>query len=304
VEVKDYDRKQIDSITLEPFGKGPVVELSCTSKAIRCIFLKSTATRSLASNGICPGCKQRYPTYGQQPTGSMRINPSFGSHCAGSPGMGSYVISYSFGGGTQTDRNLRPGESFQGTSRTCYVPMTAEGKEAVDLLKIAFTRGHLFRIGDSVTTGSKNQTVWAGIHQKTQSGGGQTNHGWPDPGYFGRLRNECAACGVFSEDFLKAAEDDRKKWKIARQVSAEKKEAAGISSDGEDTSKTAASPAVAAAPALDAAAEALVMSIEQQLAEVAKELAAAMKARDRKQIMKLMGKRRDLAAKKVALKAT
>eukprot|EP00940_MAST-03C_sp_MAST-3C-sp2_P002351 g2351.t1 len=290
-----YDPDATDPITMEEFGSGPVVELSCSTPKIKCVMLKSTALQTLATTGVCPICKMRYPTFGQQPTGTMNITPNFQQHCAGNEGDGCYVINYSFGNGTQTDRNLRPGQRYNGTTRTCYVPMTTEGAEAIELLKSAFKQGHLFRVGDSVTTGSKNQTVWAGIHQKTTTSGGQTNHGWPDPGYFGRLRNECAASGVFSEEFLAAAARDRKKWKLARQLSDEKKK--DKKSGGHGTPKKAPKKTPKTGPKDPVR----IAAIDKRVAEINTELRAAMAKNDRKSIVKLMQERAKLSAEKASL---
>ena len=64
------------------------------------------------------------------------------------------------------------------------------------LLRLAFERGQLFHIGDSVTTGKRNVVVWAGIHQKTARCGGATLHGWPDDGCLIRLQSEVASKGI------------------------------------------------------------------------------------------------------------
>ena len=226
----------------------------------------------------------------------MRVVPNFQQHCSGYDGCGSYTISYQFPGGTQTDRNLRPGERYNGTSRCTYLPITDEGDEALELLKSAFRQGHLFRVGDSITTRAKNQTVWAGIHQKTALGGGVTQHGWPDPGYFGRLRNECAASGVFSSEFLRTAEADRKKWRLDRQLSDERRKASGESGDDDATDKSPDSKATA-----DDTSTARIEAIDAELAKIAKTLADAMRSGDRKKIMSAMRERQRLMAEKSAL---
>mmetsp|Transcript_64717 Transcript_64717/g.127041 ORF Transcript_64717/g.127041 Transcript_64717/m.127041 type:complete len:222 (+) Transcript_64717:278-943(+) len=51
-------------------------------------------------------------------------------------------------------------------------------------------------VGMSVTTGKSNTVVWGGIHQKTSPSGGASQHGWPDPTYWGRLSAECANKGI------------------------------------------------------------------------------------------------------------
>lgn len=63
------------------------------------------------------------------------------------------------------------GKNYSGTSRRAFLPDNAEGKEVLSLLKIAFERKLTFTIGRSVTTELDNQTVWNGIHHKTNLSG-------------------------------------------------------------------------------------------------------------------------------------
>jgi len=87
------------------------------------------------------------------------------------------------------------------------------------MMKIAFERRLIFRVGQSVTTGQNNSVVWNGIHQKTNTSGGATNWGWPDDGYFARVKQELAAKGVTEEDiaahtkFIGKSEKNEKKKK-------------------------------------------------------------------------------------------
>jgi len=288
-------------VTLEEFGDGPVIRMPCSTKGFDCVFLKSTIEKTLAGSGTCPSCKQRYETFGEQPSGVMKITPAPTTHLSGYPGKGSWNIYYNFPGGMQTDRNIRPGLRYQGTSRTCYLPLTDEGDEALELLKSAFRCGKLFRVGDSITTGSQNQTVWAGIHQKTAMHGGAVGHGWPDPGYFDRLRNECAACGVFTKEFLDKAKKDREKWKLDRQKSAEDKEKddddddKGEKMDVDDDKKPSTTAVVD---------EKAIAVVNAKLAKAQKDLQAAMRSGNRKKIMELMRLRQKLTAEKIALRVT
>ena len=63
-------------------------------------------------------------------------------------------------------------------------------------LQIAFDRRLCFTVGDSVTSGATNTTVWNGIHHKTSTHGGFSNFGYPDETYFDRVTEELAAKGV------------------------------------------------------------------------------------------------------------
>ena len=48
----------------------------------------------------------------------------------------------------------------------------------------------------SVTTGRDDNVVWNGIHHKTNTSGGSSNFGYPDEGYFERVKAELSAKGV------------------------------------------------------------------------------------------------------------
>jgi len=64
------------------------------------------------------------------------------------------------------------------------LPDNEEGREVAKLLEISFQRKLTFTVGDSVTTGHKHVIVWNGIHHKTNTVGGPTQYGYPDPTYF------------------------------------------------------------------------------------------------------------------------
>jgi len=64
-----------------------------------------------------------------------------------------------------------PGQPYNGTHRTAYLPNNAEGREVLGLLRRAFDAGLIFTIGRSVTTGADNVVVWNDIHHKTNDRG-------------------------------------------------------------------------------------------------------------------------------------
>lgn len=113
--------------------------------------------------------------------------------------------SHSFRSGTQGVEHPHPGVRYQGTTRTCYLPDTAEGawcsrylsicvivyvgvwgcnarpppspqhpfekkktgRELLALLQHAWQQRLTFTVGRSITTGADNVVVWNGIHHKT-----------------------------------------------------------------------------------------------------------------------------------------
>ena len=152
----------------------------------------------------------------------------------------------------------------------------------------------LFRVGDSITTGSQNQTVWAGIHQKTAVSGGAVGHGWPDPS----ISIDCVTNvlrGVFTKEFLDKAKKDREKWKLDRQKSAENK----AKDDKEDEEEEKMDVDDTKPAIVD---EKAIAEIESQLAKVQKDLQNAMRSGNRKKIMELMKLRQKLTAEKIALR--
>jgi deltex-like protein len=125
----------------------------------------------------------------------VRVDPR-GTLGGAARGSGVIVVEYSVKGGVQTAAHERRGARFHGTERTCYYPHTADGAEAVRLLRRAFDLGRIFKVSTSVTNGEAGQTVWAGIHHKTSRDGGSTRHGYPDDQFLQRLKSECMAHGI------------------------------------------------------------------------------------------------------------
>jgi len=159
----------------------------------------------------CPCCGTVYGVRtGPMPAGSMVIK----RHEPGQVPLssfekyGTYQINYNFSNGTQDNRHPEPGRSYKGTNRTAYFPDTPEGRELVKLFKVAWKRRLLFRVGTSVTTGHSNCVIWNGVHHKTNTSGGATNFGYPDEGYFDRVREELEGKGVTQEDAKSENSDD------------------------------------------------------------------------------------------------
>ena len=113
--------------------------------------------------------------------------------CDGFDKVKTWTLSYRFEGGK------RNGVKYNGDSRFCYLPDTPDGREVLALLIKAFKRKLTFTIGHSVVRGKDNCIVWA-IHHKTNTHGGSSHYGFPDPTYFNRVKNELADKGVLIED--------------------------------------------------------------------------------------------------------
>ena len=87
-------------------------------------------------------------------------------------GYGKIVINYHFPSGVQGSEHPNPGQRYQGTSRTAYLPDNHEGREVLQLLRRAFDARLVFTVGTSNTTGLSNQVIWNDIHHKTSISGG------------------------------------------------------------------------------------------------------------------------------------
>ena len=73
------------------------------------------------------------------------------------------MISYQFPSGVQGSEHPNPGQHYQGTSRTAYLPDNREGREVLRFLRRAFDARLVFTVGTSNTTGLSNQVIWNDI---------------------------------------------------------------------------------------------------------------------------------------------
>lgn len=162
-------------------------------------FHRACARQMLDSSGKCGLCGTFYvPKNGTQPDGSMSVReyPPGRMPLSGHEREGTIIISYNFPSGIQGPQHPSPGARFSGTSRTAYLPDNSEGRDVLRLLRLCFDRKHTFTVGTSVTTGQSNCVVWNGVHHKTNTSGGSSYFGYPDPTYFQRVKQELAAKGI------------------------------------------------------------------------------------------------------------
>jgi len=144
----------------------------------------------------CPSCNRIYGfQVGNMPMGTMsaileRPMLSGSRHST-------IIITYNFPAGVTTANQPNPGTPYPSDVRNCYLEASPEGYEVLDLLRRSFERGLTFTIGDSLTTGRRNVVVWNGVHHKTSVSGGPAGFGFPDPGYYGRVKDELRAKGIF-----------------------------------------------------------------------------------------------------------
>eukprot|EP01125_Pyxidicula_operculata_P004533 TRINITY_DN1711_c0_g1_i3.p1 TRINITY_DN1711_c0_g1~~TRINITY_DN1711_c0_g1_i3.p1 ORF type:complete len:713 (-),score=177.87 TRINITY_DN1711_c0_g1_i3:71-2209(-) len=85
----------------------------------------------------CPICNQVYGVrIGNMPKGTMNVTYTKTRLEGVTNASGTIQIDYSFPDGIQGPEHIRPGLSYSGTTRTCYLPDNAEGKEVLRLLKV------------------------------------------------------------------------------------------------------------------------------------------------------------------------
>jgi Deltex C-terminal domain len=126
------------------------------------------------------------PGYGTCPGGgTMLIEPVGSQHCPGFSLTTTIIkITYSIPNGIQQTFHDNPGVAFRGTStpRIAYLPNNDDGRKLLKRLKFAWTRGWIFTIGTSMTSGKSNVVIWSTvIPHKTSLYGGP--FGFPDAHY-------------------------------------------------------------------------------------------------------------------------
>ncbi|XP_077983146.1 uncharacterized protein LOC144437988 [Glandiceps talaboti] len=145
----------------------------------------------------CPFCQAFVSdTRGDQPKGGRMDDWEERTSLVGFPGCGTIVIEYYIPDGVQTDNHPNPGKPYFGTNRKAYLPDNDEGREVLVLLRKAFSKGLIFTVGISATTGRDNSVVWNDVHHKTSRTGGETMYGYPDPTYLKRVKQELASKGI------------------------------------------------------------------------------------------------------------
>ena len=144
----------------------------------------------------CPYCNRIYGfQVGNMPMGTM--SAKLERHKLPGSIYDTIVIEYNFPAGVTTANQPNPGTPYPQDVRNCYLEASPEGYEVLDLLRRSFERGLTFTIGDSLTTGRRNVIIWNGVHHKTSIRGGSANYGFPDPGYYTRVKDELRAKGIF-----------------------------------------------------------------------------------------------------------
>ncbi|XP_034025632.1 E3 ubiquitin-protein ligase DTX3L [Thalassophryne amazonica] len=168
-------------------------------ETLRCkhSFCRDCLKEAFGYKPVCPTCGELYGTLiGTQPEGGRMNVTKVKSSLPGYEKYETIIIDYYIPSGIQKDEHPNPGQPYEGTSRTAYLPDCREGRRVLNLLTRAFNQRLIFTVGQSSTSGRKNLVTWNDIHHKTSMHGGPTQFGYPDPDYLSRVRDELKVKGI------------------------------------------------------------------------------------------------------------
>ncbi|XP_072353172.1 uncharacterized protein [Scyliorhinus torazame] len=161
-------------------------------------FCKECINVAFKTKSACPLCGEVYGEIrGNQPDGGRMTHKIITLHLPGYEKFETIEIYYIIPDGIQGVEHPNPGQRYHGTTRTAYLPENPEGKKVFKLLQRAFTQRLIFTVGTSSTTGRNNVVTWNDIHHKTNTTGGPSMFGYPDPTYLTRVQDELKAKGIY-----------------------------------------------------------------------------------------------------------
>lgn len=160
-------------------------------------FCKDCLKKAFEYKPVCPACGVLYGTLtGTQPEGGEMEVTKDKSSLPGYDQYGTITIHYYIPSGIQKEEHPNPGQPYDGTSRTAFLPDSSEGRKVLEMLRRAFHQRLIFTVGYSSTTGRNNAVTWNDIHHKTSTHGGPTYYGYPDPDYLRRVQQELKLKGI------------------------------------------------------------------------------------------------------------
>ncbi|XP_041051748.1 E3 ubiquitin-protein ligase DTX3L [Carcharodon carcharias] len=169
-----------------------------TLKKCKHSFCKECINVAFKTKSACPICGELYGEIrGNQPEGGRMTYKTLSMHLPGYEKFETIEIHYAIPDGIQGVEHPNPGQRYYGTARTAYLPDNPEGKKVCKLLRRAFDQRLIFTVGTSSTTGRSNVVTWNDIHHKTNTMGGPSMFGYPDPTYLARVQDELKAKGIY-----------------------------------------------------------------------------------------------------------
>jgi len=123
-------------ICLDPLlnaTNGNILQLTACSHKFHSRCLEQTVQHG----HNCPNCRKALAEpRGPMPSGTMTVTTSMGNVCSGSEPAGSIVIDYNILAGFQLSYHPSPLQLHGGTTRTAYIPESAEGRKLYVLVFI------------------------------------------------------------------------------------------------------------------------------------------------------------------------
>ena len=204
------DGKLDDDYKNDKFYKLSTCQKTCTNHGVFAqTDLNSLLGMASAKAATCPFCSEAFKLKSEKkrpPYGTMRVSKT-GKF---------FEIEFNMKSGASD------GKSYGSRNQWAYLPISKEGKLGLWLMIEGFKKGKLFTIGRSVTTG-RFGIVFGGMHMKTQTSGGLSNHGYGrnpvkdmEDVVLQSMINEGNAVGVFTPSQLAdfACEEEKHKNKF------------------------------------------------------------------------------------------
>ena len=192
VKTQQTDQEGACPICLE---KGVSWRLGTCDHAVFCS--QECAGQYVRNSDNCPQCRKRFQIRtGPCPSGEARVL-RWANSLEGYPDCGHYEIQFDIQGGIQQEgRDPNPGVVYGARSVDCYLPDTPKGRHVGNMMMQCWRRGHLFKVGYSLTRNKDNVIVFADVHLKTVRESTDGNpFGYPDAGYLHRVEQELALKG-------------------------------------------------------------------------------------------------------------
>ena len=154
----------------QPAGAVPLFDPFASSGFLCCLTYQPGAATAIGS-----------PNLGTSPAATLTVQAN-NTPCPGfADSSSTFELYYDVPAGTQLSYHPFPGLPHDGTKRVAYLPDTAEGRQLLTRIKVAFLRGLIFTIGRSLTSGRDHQVCWTEIPHKTGLHGGPFD--FPDGNY-------------------------------------------------------------------------------------------------------------------------
>lgn len=192
-----WDERYSTDFEAQPEGTDHIP--ACPTQCPEHIFHFGCLKSWVKEQPSCPLCREQLiVSTGFQPRvlgANMSVTETPHS-LAGYDTCGTIVIDFTIPSGVQDIDHPLPGEHFEGMQMQTYLPNNSEGQEILRLLKLAWNRRLLFRIGYNPSTKRWDKVIPNGFEFKTSRVGGMLMRGFPYPIYMSSLKSDLMSIGV------------------------------------------------------------------------------------------------------------